>query len=148
MVTKHGDFHHPYKLEKNFNANYEKAIKMVRDGLPIKDTCIAVFGITDRTFRYWEKSAIEDLEAGFNETESKLIKLIKGLSEENIKLHAKLTKKALDIAINESNVNMIQFLLKTRFGYSDKTNHEVELNTKDDVKFNINIVNSEEQHGC
>lgn len=144
MVTKQGDFTHPYKLEKDFQANYEKAINYVKDGLTVKDSCIAVFGITDRTFRNWEKSAIEDLEAGFTAEESNLIKLIIGLSREDLELCRKLSKKAFDIALNDNDTKMIQFLLKTRYGYTDKTTHDVELSSKDDYSFNINIVGMKE----
>ena len=142
MVTKQGDFTHPYKLEKDFKANYEKSINMVKDGLTVKDSCIAVFGITDRTFRNWEKSAIEDLEAGFTADESNLIKLMMDLSKENIELCRKLSKKAFDMAINGDNANMVQFLLKTRYGYTDKTKHSFEVEEKEDFNFSINIVDA------
>ena len=140
MVTNQGDFTHPYKLEKDFKANYEKAISYVRDGLTVKDACVSVFGISERTFRNWYNCALDDMEAGFNESESNLIKLIVGLSKEDAELNRKLSKKAFDIAINDDNVSMLQFLLKTRFNYTDKTKHDIEFTNDKDVSFNINIV--------
>lgn len=139
MVTNQGDFTHPYKLEKNFQANYEKAINYVRDGLTVKDAYVSVFGISERTFRNWYNSALDDMEAGFTADESNLIKLIIGLSKEDAELNRKLSKKAFDIAINDGNVSMIQFLLKTRYGYSEKTKHEIEA-TNENAPITFNIV--------
>lgn len=128
MVTNQGDFHQPTKLydSNNFAKNYEKAINYVKDGLRVKETCMIVFNITDRTFRNWQNWAIDDLEAGFTSEESNLIKLITGLSREDMELNRKLSKKAFDIAINDGDTNMIKFLLKTRYGYNEKTKHEIE----------------------
>lgn len=141
MVTKNGDFHHPNNLNDNkgFNNNYDKAIGYVKDGLPVKEACILTFGITDRTFRNWEKWAIEDIEAGFTADESNLIKLMIGLLKEDLNLNRKLTKKAFEIALNENDTKMIQFLLKTRYNYSEKTKHEIEA-TNDNAPVTFNIV--------
>ena len=128
MVTNQGDFHQPTNLsdKKDFDKKYNAAISYVKDGLTVQDTCIAVFGITDRTYRNWENWAIDDLEAGFTADESNLIKLMMGLLKEDINLNRKLTKKAFEIALNENDTKMIQFLLKTRYGYNEKTTHKIE----------------------
>lgn len=139
MVTKQGDFHQPTKLyDKNgFAKNYEKALLVVRDGLTVENTCIAVFGITGRTFRNWKKWAFEDIEAGFTSEDSNLIKLILGLSKEDLELNRKVSKKAFDVAINDGDVKMIKFLLKTRYGYNEKTKHEIEATNNAPFTFNI-----------
>ena len=141
MVTKYGDFHHPNNLsDKNdFTENYKKAISYVNDGLTVKDACVVVFGITDRTFRNWYNWAIDDIENGFNESESNLIKLMLGLAKADAELHRKLSKKAQEIALNDGNVSMIQFLLKTRYGYSEKSKAELEV-TNDNAPITFNIV--------
>lgn len=143
MTTNLGDFHQPHNLadNKNFASNYEKAISYVKDGLSVKDTCIAVFGITDRTYRNWEKWAIDDIEAGFTADDSNLIKLIFGLSREDINLNRKLSKKAKEVAL-DGDVKMLQFLLKTRYGYTDKTKHDVKVSSNENMEFKINIVDS------
>ena len=114
-------------------------IGYVKDGLPVKEACILTFGITDRTFRNWEKWAIEDIEAGFTADESNLIKLMVGLLKEDLNLHRKLTKKAFEIALYDNDTKMIHFLLKTRYNYSEKTKHEIEANS-DTAPVTFNIV--------
>lgn len=144
MPTPMGDFHHPDKLvdSNDFKTKYAKAINYVSDGLPPQEACTLVFGVAKRTFRKWVEWAMEDIEAGFDESESNLIKLMIGLAQEDAKLHKRISETAISIAVDERNTQMIQFLLKTRFGYAEKSKSEVEVSTDDETNFNINIIES------
>ena len=144
MPTELGDFHQPRALfDKNgFKEKLPKAVDAVRDGLPAREACMLVFGIGKESFKKWKKWYEDDVNAGFDETESNLIKLMKELSKEDISLHRRFTKTAVRIATEEDNVNMLQFMLKTRFGYSEKNKSEVELSTDEETNFQINIVES------
>ena len=142
MPTGHGDFHHPRLLEKDFDKNLEKCIKAVKDGLPPQNACVLVFGIHPDTFKNWYRWARDDLDAGFDETESNLIKLILALSKNDEKLHRRLIKTASKMAIDDESATMLKFLLETRYDYTPKKRNEVELATKEDTTFNINIVES------
>lgn len=143
MTTPSGDFHHPDALApwKGFDEKYEKAIELAKDGVPAEDICMGVFGTSKRQFRNWIKYYQSDVEAGYDEEDSNLIKLLLGIAKEDLKLHRKLSKKGIDMAL-DGNSQMLQFLLKTRYGYAERSKSEVELSTEEDTNFNINIVES------
>ena len=140
MPTDLGDFHQPHALldRRGFDKKYEKALELAKDGVPARDICTSIFGIGSNQFDHWFHWAYEDIEAGFTEEESNLIKLILGIAKEDVNLHRRLSKTAINMAINE-NTQMLQFLLKTRFGYSEKSKSELEVSSKNDtpVKFEI-----------
>ena len=145
MPTPLGDFHRPDKLvDKNgFKTKYKKAIQYVEDGLPAEYACVLVFNLaSNMTYHNWYKWALEDLEDGFDETDSNLIKLFIGLAEADARLHAKLSKAAVHMAVDKENSQMLQFLLKTRYGYSEKTKSQVNIST-DDAPIAFNIVDME-----
>lgn len=145
MPTPLGDFHHPDRLlDKNgFDKKYKSVIKYVDEGLPAADACTLVFGLaSNKTYHNWFNWAVEDIEAGFDETESNLIKLFVGLAEADARLHARLSRTAIHMAVDKENSQMLQFLLKTRYGYSEKTKSQVEIST-DDAPIAFNIVDME-----
>ena len=143
MPTPRGDFHQPDKLrdKHGFDEKYHEALELVKDGVPAKDACMAVFDILERkTWYNWVNWAKEDLEDGYTEQDSNLIKLILGLSKQDIMLHRNLSKTAIDMAIKDKNPVMTQFLLKTKYGYTEKTKQEVEFNNDDDTPIKFEIV--------
>ena len=142
MPTPHGDFHHPKYLEKDFDKNLEKCIKAVKDGLPPMNACVLVFGIHPETYKKWYTWARDDMDAGFDETESNLIKLILALSQNDERLHRRLMRTAQKMAIDDESATMLKFLLETRYDYTPKKKSEVDIGTKEDTTFNINIVES------
>lgn len=141
MPTPSGDFHHPDALMdwKGFDEKYEKAIELARDGVPAQDICMGIFGTSKRQFRNWVKYYHDDVEAGFDEEDSNLIKLFIGLAKEDLRLHRKLSKKGVEMAL-DGNSQMLQFMLKTRYGYSEKTKQEVELSTDEEAPISFEIV--------
>ena len=141
MPTPLGDFHQPFALlDKNgFKEKYKQAIEYARKGLPMKDTCIAVFGIHETHYYKWHKWVIEDLEDGFTDEDSNLIKLFLGMAKADAMLHLQLKEKGIDLAM-EGNANMIQFLLKTQYGYSEVNKTELELSTEEETPIRFEIV--------
>ena len=141
MPTPLGDFHQPDRLldRHNFDKKYEEVIKLVDDGLPAADACTMVFELaSNKTYHNWFNWAIEDIDAGFDETESNLIKLFIGLAKADARLHARLSKTAIHMAVDNENAQMLQFLLKTRYGYSEKNKSSVEISSNDaPIAFNI-----------
>lgn len=140
MVTPQGgDFHHPYKLERDFDKKYKQAMAAAKDGLPAKDVCVLVFGITERQFDTWKKMYTDDVENDFTASDSNLIKLFDGLRKNDVNLHRNLSKTAIEMAIEDRNPNMTQFLLKTKYGYSEKNATDVNVNVDEDspIKFEI-----------
>ena len=143
MPTELGDFHHPILLNKpDFEEKMAKCIRAVEDGLPPKNACILVWGIYPRTYDKWFRHAADDLEAGFTAEESNLIKLMMALSQKDEGLHRRLIKTATKMAVDDESATMLKFLLETRYDYTPKKRSEVELATKEDTTFNINIVES------
>lgn len=140
MTTPHGDFHHPTKLYKNWEENFEKCKKWVSDGVPVKDAVMSIFGITKMQYYNWLKYYESDVEAGFNASESRLIELIDALRKVDGKLHHKLAKNSVELALDGS-VDMSKFLLERRYGYK-KPSKEIEVGTKEDTSFTFNITQS------
>lgn len=141
MPTPLGDFHQPDKLldSNGFKEKYEIAIEYARDGLPIQDICIVVFGVTRSQFSRWFKWVAEDIEAGFDETDSNLIKLFMGIAKEDAILHRKLKKKGIEMAL-DGHSQMLQFILKTSYGYSEKTKTELEVSSDEEAPIKFEIV--------
>lgn len=141
MPTDMGDFHHPHPLsDSNWtDEKYIKAIKYCEEGLPPRDATELAFGvlIPKWKWRRWTTWVIEDMEAGFDEEDSNLIKLMIALSKQDQMLHKTLSRLAIASA-KSGNPNMQQYLLNTRFGYTEKTSTEIDLNIEDTpVVFNI-----------
>lgn len=140
MTTPLGDFHHPRKLNDNWEENFEKCKKWVSDGVPVKDAVMSIFGITKMQYYNWLKYYESDVEAGFNASESRLIELIDALKKLDGKLHHKLAKNSVELALDGS-VDMSKFLLERRYGYK-KPSKEIEVGTKEDTSFTFNITQS------
>ena len=61
---------------------------------------------------------------------------------------AEFESRVLDVAnklMDDGDSSMVQFLMKTRLGYKSTSKKEVEVGTKEDTTFNINIVDSKKQ---
>ena len=135
MPTKDGDPHYPYILQKRYKETKDKVTAAVERGLPPNKAFVSV-GLTEHRYRNWYNWAIEDIEAGF--TDTPLVNFMTAVAQANEKVHERLIDKGLELA-DEGDASMIQFLLKTRFGYDTKKKTEVELsgNKKAPVTFQI-----------
>ena len=139
-----GDFHQPIRLLKDYESNTKKVLESIDDGLPPKNAVMMVFGITSNQWYVWRKYVEEDLEDGFTEEDSPLIKLFMRMADHEEKLHQQLVSKAREMALDE-NTEMLKFLLERRFNYKKTSKNEVEHSTKEDTTFNINITNAEDK---
>ena len=139
--SRKSGYHRPNTLAQGYKANLKKAVKYIEeDGLKIHQAVSLAFGITQRTWNIWEKNAIEDLENGFTGTE--LLDVYFTVLSADANSERKLTRKARELALDDNNTEMLKFLLERRHGYKKQTQQEVEVATKDDLNFNINIVDS------
>lgn len=142
MPTPHGDFHQPHALlnRHGFDKRYVKALEYCEKGLPPKEATEMAFDIILNRHKWskWNRWAIEDMEAGFDEEDSNLIKLMLGLAAKDNNLHMLLSKRAIKVA-EDGNPQMLQFLLKSRYGYTEKTKTDVEI-TNDDTPIKFEIV--------
>lgn len=135
MPTPGGNPHYPDILKKRYKETKDKLIAAVERGLPPKNAFISV-GLSKYQYYDWCNYAKEDIEAGF--TDTPLINLMIEVAQANEKVHERLIDKGLELA-DDGDASMIQFLLKTRFGYDTKKKTEVELsgNKKAPVTFQI-----------
>ena len=142
--SRKSGYHRPNTLAHGYKANLKKAVKYIEeDGLKIHQAVSLAFGITQRTWNIWEKNAIEDLENGFTGTE--LLDVYFTVLSADANSERKLTRKARELALDDNNTEMLKFLLERRHGYKKQTQQEVEVATKDDLNFNINIVDSKKR---
>ena len=141
MPTELGDFHQPHPLSdrKGFDKRYEEAIERCKNGLPPKEAVEVAFDVMVSTQKWsdWKRFARQDIAAGFDSNDSNLIKLLLGLAKVDHALHENLVSKAFEMA--ENNPNMNQFLLKTRYGYTEKRKTDVEI-TNENTPITFNIV--------
>lgn len=137
MVTPMGDFHHPNKLCGDWKDDFEKCVEWVKDGVPPKDAIMSIFGISKRQYNNWIKFYEDDVEAGFDASVSRLIKLFDELKKYDGQLHHKLVKTSVNIAL-DGNVEMNKFLLERKYGYK-KPSKELEIGTKEDTEFTFNL---------
>ena len=142
------DYHQPYAVHQDryidFKGKLATAVEAVKDGLPPGDAVCLAFDIMPERWRRWVNWALEDIENGYTPQDSRLIKLVLELTRVDSKAHQRLSKKAFKVALDDENpsVEMLKFLLERRYGYKKKSAKEVEVATKDDLNFNINIVES------
>ena len=128
-------------LDRNgFKEKYPLAVKYCKEGLPPKQAIELAFDviIDSRKYNEWFRYAMDDMEAGFDASESNLIKLFLALSKADNGLHKRLAKRAIDVA-EDGNPVMLQFMLKTRYGYTEKTQTDIDITT-DDAPIAFNIV--------
>ena len=141
MPTPHGDFHQPHPLtnRKGFDKRYEEAIERCKNGLPPKEAIEVAFDVilSSQKWSDWKRFAREDIAAGFDSEDSNLIKLLLGLAKIDHGLHENLASRAFKMA--EDNPQMNQFLLKTRYGYKEKKQTDVEI-TNENAPITFNIV--------
>lgn len=142
MPTETGDFHQPYVLlDKNgFDENFKKAQGYCRRGLPARESVESAFNIILPPYKWnkWRRWVEEDVADGFTDEDSNLIKLFLGMAKIDNNLHLKLAEKAFDMA-DDGDPEMVKFLLKTRYDYSEKKRTDVEI-TNDDAPISFNIV--------
>ena len=138
------DFHDPYTLGNDWKTKTDKVARYVsEDGMKINEALTLVFGVHKRTWDKWRRWALEDYENGF--TGTRLQTVVTKLSQADMEAGRFLSRKARDLALKEDNVEMLKFLLERRHGYKKESKKDVEVSTKDDFNFNINITDSKKE---
>lgn len=141
MVTELGDFHHPDRLcGRQYEQEKKEVLRAVKDGMEPKDACMMIYGITPQTWYNWVKWTEDDIRAGFNAEESRLIKLMTEMASHRLGLRHKLEKKANRMALKEDNVEMLKFLLERKHGYEKKTKKDVDVGVKEDAPIKFEFV--------
>jgi len=144
--SRKSGYHRPNALAHGYKTKLRKAVKYItEDGLRIEKAVALAFGISDKRWYVWQKQAREDEENGFTGTE--LLNVYHAIMAADSDGERKLARRAQDLALDEINPNteMLKFLLERRHGYKKQTQQEVEVATKDDLNFNINIVDSKKK---
>lgn len=134
-------FHEPRLLQgKNYRQNMQKVKEGIEDGLYPNEAVAAAFGCDKTRFSVWKRWALEDREAGYTGTKlQKVVERILGWDIRNKRIY---TRKANKIALEDENVDMLKFMLERRHGFKKESKKDVEVSTKDDLTFNLNIVDS------
>lgn len=139
------NFHHPHALGSDWKSKTNKACRYIKDdGMKVNEAVTLVFGVNEKVWFRWRKEALEDIENGF--TGTTLQKVVTQLCQADVEAGRLLSRRARDLALaDESNVEMLKFLLERRHGYKKESKKDVEVSTKDDFNFNINITDSKKE---
>lgn len=135
------DYHFPYALyrDKDYKEGKENAIEAVKDGMKVTDAIVLCFEIHWTQAYKWLKWAEEDLEKGFTSEDSRLIELVLALAKEEYNLKRRLEKRANQLALDEeeTNIEMLKFLLERRHGYTKQTQNDVDVTVNEEapIKF-------------
>ena len=133
--------HFPHKLRGDeWYYNLKKCVQWVEDGMKPKDAIMSIFQLSLDGWKQWNKFYRADVEAGYTAKDSRLIKLYEELAKADGTLHHKLVKNSTEMAL-DGNTEMSKFLLERRCNYK-KPSKEVEVSTKENTQFNINITES------
>ena len=128
--------------------SYEKLIENVgndvRRGVKLLDAIRLNAGITNMAVNQWKNAFIKEMEDG--KTDTPLIRLFSTGLKSDAVLYRKIMGLVVDKA-EEGDTNAMIYLAKHRLGYNSTKKQEVELSTKDDFSFNINITESENNDG-
>ena len=144
--SRKSGYHRPHTFVHGYKANLRKAVKYVQeDGMKIEKAVALAYGVAPSTWFKWKENAETDIANGFTGTE--LMYVYNQLMTADSSAERRLVKRATEIATDEvsPNVDMLKFLLQTRHGYKKTSAKEVEVATKEDLSFNINIVDSKKK---
>lgn len=144
--SRKSGYHRPNALAHGYKTKLKRAVKYItEDGLKIEKAVSLAFGVSGRLWYVWQKQAREDEENGFSGTE--LLDVYHTLMAADSDSERRLARRARELALDENtpNTEMLKFLLERRHGYKKQTQQDVEIATKDDLNFNINIVDSKPQ---
>ena len=150
MVTESGDFHHPYALYKGISKEEflkmkAEVLELVHDAVKPKDAVMAIFHVTESAWYDWQDYYVDDLEKGYNRSESRLICLLDDLRKKDVTTQRLFTKRMKDLSLKDGNVEATKFMLERRYGFKKESRKAVDVSTSDDFNFNINITNSEDE---
>ena len=134
---KHGTYlHYPRMLKgDNFDRILEGVCNDARRCLPIK-SCFVKNGVPEYTYLRWLNERREEIEA--ENWGAPLVVFFDAVYKAERESEATILQVDYDNARN-GNQRAVEHILNTRFDYSNKKK-EVEVSTKDEAGFEINIV--------
>lgn len=130
--------HYPIFFRTDWKKKLEAIEADLRKGMPIKNAFIHQ-GVNPRTYDAWQRYLREDWENGFEDTP--FLSFMKKVAMIYEEVHADLMGKAFELA-HDGDSQMVIFLLKSVYGHTPTRKSEVEMSTKEDTTFNINIIDS------
>lgn len=133
-----------FSKQKSYENLLENVHKDVKNGVELIDAIRLNAGVTRTAALQWRQAFIKELED--DKTDTPLIRLFTSGLKGDAKLYRKVMKLVVDKA-EEGDTNAMIYLAKHRLGYNSTKKQEVELSTKDDFSFNINIVDSKDNDG-
>lgn len=143
-MTKNMDYYAPktLKYENDFEKNLDLVLYHINQGSSPIDAVMMIFGISRRTWFVWKRKYEEDIAKGWTRRDSNLILLIEEISKADLRTKARLEARAVIRAETDESPDMLKFVLERRYGYVKKSKKDVEVGTKEDTTFNINITES------
>lgn len=137
-------YHFPYALRRDheYEEGLKQCVAAVNDGMTAMDAISMVFEVSPLSINQWFKWFEEDIDKGFTRKESRLINLFLTLGSKELNMRRKLERRANKLALDEENTNteMLKFLLERRHGYTKQTQKEVDVSVADDAPLTFEFV--------
>ena len=133
-----------FSKQKSYEKLLENVKNDVRTGVELIDAIRLNACVTRAAALQWRAAFVKEIEEG--KTDTPLIRLFTN----GLKGDAMLYRKVMGLVVSkaeEGNTDAMIYLAKHRLGYNSTKKQEVELSTKDDFSFNINIIDSKDNDG-
>lgn len=139
MPTPNNNPHLPNSFaNKDLDSKLTQIKNRIDDGLEVWESVCEVIGIHKRQFYRWREYVEEDLEAGFTEEDSELIRFMMEVSKYDLASKRVFTSTAKQMAL-DGDADMLKFILERRYGMKKSSKNEVEVtgDEKKPVSFTI-----------
>lgn len=137
MVTPAlGKPHSPAKLkDKKAETLKRQIIEGIESGLSLTDA-FQYAGLSRHTYQYWRRCYLEDVEAGY--TNTNLIKFMNEVMRADSGLKKRISEAMLEKALDEKDTRMLMYLADNRIGYANRRKNQLELGSgSNNVQINI-----------
>lgn len=128
--------------EKEFDNRLDNALGYIKTGTSPEDAIRICFNISRDTWYKWKRKYLEEVADGWTRRTSRLVLLFEEISKADLKTKSRLEARAVHRAETDESTDMLKFVLERRYGYVKKSKKDVEVGTKEDTTFNINITES------
>ena len=128
--------------DTEFEKKLDNTLGYIDRGTSPADAVQICFGVSLPTYKVWKRKYLEDIAEGYTYHTSRLIKLMTKISQHDLKTKSRLEARAVHRAEHDDNPDMLKFVLERRYNYVKKQKKDVEVGTKEDTTFNINITES------
>lgn len=128
--------------DTEFEKQLDNTLEYINRGTSPQDAVQICFGISRDTWYRWKRNYQKDLADGYTSRTSRLILLMTKISQQDLKTKSRLEARAVFRAEHDESPDMLKYVLERRYGYVKKQKKDVEVGTKEDTTFNINITES------